>query len=176
MYDGQNRQILHWLRYVLVEKLEPQFPLCIPDRDFELGTVESEEVVKRINMSKRSLLLLSKDSLDDEKLLYMFQRAYFRMTVEDSRHRIIVVLSDDLDVQEALDNPRYEDNIKAFLTTKEYLVMDSKRFWQKLLYKMPQPPETVAEENVVPLCTVRRDHQGVPGHGEQEIVAETVLY
>ncbi|KAJ8033415.1 Toll-like receptor Tollo [Holothuria leucospilota] len=117
----------------LVPKLEGsenRRKLCIHHRDFIVGECIATNIVNAIENSKRIVILCSKNYLESEWCSYEFKASH-RQALKDKRHRIILIMMNDVD-DETLDK-----DIKAYITNNTYLKRQDSLFWSKLLYSVP---------------------------------------
>nr|UCK81510.1 Toll-like receptor 11 [Arenicola marina] len=137
-YDRTNMTVVLWVKNELIPRCEPELKLYVPDRDSQPGAVEADEIVQRLEQSKRSIFLLTEGALaHGDQLLYTFQMAYHRATLEHSRHRIILAVMDDAERVTVLDDPSADPHLQAFLQTKNYINYPGKKFWEKLFFYLP---------------------------------------
>lgn len=139
IYDNELYTIRQWVRMKLLRELEPTFKLCVPDRDILAGTVWSDAIVEHIEKSRRSIVVLSSTGMENEKLLFTFQSAYYRMKFEDPTHRICVILLSNADKGNLVTSDLTDPHLKAMLQTGQYINEDDKYFWEKLRYYLPKP-------------------------------------
>jgi hypothetical protein len=97
-------------------------------------------MVRDICKSKRTIIFVNGDEFLSNNFKHAFQCAYDRMTRRETRHRVIVVATDAVDVKTLCRNEEVDDNLRAFLTVESLLCSanGSGWFWQKLFYFMPR--------------------------------------
>ena len=123
-----------WVWGTLARRLEandPPYKLCIHDRDFELGAPIAENILKSVEQSRRTILVLSRNFLASEWCLLEFQAAHRRALEQRMRYLIVILL-------EEVDPDQVNSEIKHYLRTNTYLSVQNRWFWPKLLYAMPQ--------------------------------------
>lgn len=139
IYDSPDIAVRAWIKDVLLGHLEPKFKLFIPDRDMIPGTVESSELVANINLSKRTLIVLSSETELNQEITFAFDVAYHRVKLEKSHHRLLLILLENVSRKKVLSIDRIDESFKAYLTTGLYINVTDKMFWEKLSFFMPVP-------------------------------------
>ena len=148
VYTNTEAAIPSWVRVELLPALEPPYRVFIEDRDSIPGRVRSDEIITTIHESKRSVFILSQDALSDHYFLFAFQTAYNYMQETDNHHRIVLVVMENINIKDLADD--LDAQLQTFIKTKQYIKQTDKRFWKKLLFYMPQPPEENASEDQPP--------------------------
>ncbi|XP_067142829.1 protein toll-like [Centruroides vittatus] len=118
----------------MIEELEntsPYYKLCIQDRDWLAGNFINCNIISSVKNSKKTILILSEDSLKSLWCQTEFRVAYHQ-TLEDKIDRLIIVIRGQCPMNKCLDK-----DLKFFLSTKTYLKWGEKWFWEKLRYAMP---------------------------------------
>lgn len=130
-YSSKNRE---WVHATLFPNLRSQdFQVFIDFVDFEIGKTIDENIVKGINGSRKTLFILSKDSL---KSFYARKELYHALAAGKTGHQVLVIL--------------YE-KCKAPAEIAEFVYLDwtdeknRDRFWERLYsaVRRPLPNEIV---------------------------------
>ena len=104
--------------------------LCIPDRDFVPGASIEENILKAIDSSEHTILVLSNSLTIDEWLLFTFRRAFDKSLREKTNH-LIVLRNDNVD-EENLDL-----EIQQYLKSYVSINLNDTLYEQKLLKCLP---------------------------------------
>ena len=138
-FIAYNQEDIGFVKHQLLralEKMKPQFKICIHHRDFEIGNFITTNIINAIKQSRRTIILLSQSFIDSEWCKFEFEQAHLQL-LHDKSYRILVI---------ALDDPKHLQNIpqliQSYILTRTYLMGTDKLFWQKLLYQMPEKKAT----------------------------------
>lgn len=133
----------------VVEHLVPQlengenpFKLCIHIRDWPVGGYIPHQIVKSVESSRRTIIILSPNFLTSSWGQVEFREAYLKM-VKERCPRVIIILLKDVG-----DTSKLYPELKAYLTMNTYLKWGDPWFWQKLRYAMPHPQKYTKHENL----------------------------
>ncbi|GIY27061.1 protein toll [Caerostris extrusa] len=106
--------------------------LFIHYKHFLPGEFIQLNILRAIEVSKRTVLVLSKSFLESEWCMFEFRAAHIE-ALKDNMNRIIIIKMDDL--------PRDADlpeEIQVYLQSTTYLMWGDKYFWDTLLYILPR--------------------------------------
>ncbi|KAL8585075.1 hypothetical protein ACOMHN_013091 [Nucella lapillus] len=133
---GTSDAGLDWVLNTLIPRAQDtHHRLCLPDRDFLLGSPLADTYASSVARAKATLCLLSQDVTDDEWWRYAFQLA--RAENARSPHRkFLLVLLDRVDVA------KQPEEVREFVKTNTYLSVKDPMFWKKLFFYLPDPPRT----------------------------------
>lgn len=137
LYNIYNRdgEAEKWVNQELVEKLERRekpYKIFMPDRD-----VTSEESIvdtscQTIAESRRTIIVISESFATSQWCNRTFQMAYRHM-LQNKKHKLIVVFYGKIKVTEL------DPVLKVFVMMGDYLNSNSRYFWERLSYELPDP-------------------------------------
>ncbi|XP_072026749.1 uncharacterized protein [Amphiura filiformis] len=119
----------------LYQTLHTSYRICFDHINFIPNTTDHENILTAVNCSKRVILVLSQHFISDEYCQLAFTTAH-QENMRDHVNRIIVIQT------ERIDNSNLPSDLKVYLsrTTKSKIWKDSRLFWQRLHYRMPDKP------------------------------------
>ncbi|KAL8566292.1 hypothetical protein ACOMHN_028949 [Nucella lapillus] len=106
------------------------FRLCLHYRDFPVGASIAETIVRSVESSQRTIILVSNNFLASEWCKFEFQTAHQQVLTE-RKNRVILVLLHDLD------DSKLDQTLRLYMRTRTYLKYDDPWFWEKLMFAMP---------------------------------------
>ena len=124
--DDDYAYSVHVLRPCLEAK---GLRLCIPDREFIPGASIEENVIDAINSSKHTVLVISKNHVD-EWALFTF-RVAFEKSLREKKNHLIVILMDNID------RDRLDKEIKQYLNSYVSLSTNERWYEQKMFDALP---------------------------------------
>ncbi|XP_049878345.1 protein toll-like isoform X2 [Pectinophora gossypiella] len=116
----------------LLTVLEPKYKICIHFRDWIVGEWIPTQVQKSVELSKRTIIVLSKNYLDSMWGMFEFRISY-TSALKEGRSRIIIIVIDDV-LHSAVE---MDPDLRHFVMNNTYLAWDDPWFWQKLRYSLP---------------------------------------
>ncbi len=138
LYDAfiaYSREDIDFVRHILLEPLEnakPSFAICIRDRDFNSGDWISQNIIRSVQQSRRTIIVLSQSFVNSQWCQFEFAQAHLQL-LEDQSFKLLVI---------ALEDPKTLRNvpelIQHYIQTRTYLWKDDNLFWEKLIYQMPK--------------------------------------
>ncbi|KAK3607111.1 hypothetical protein CHS0354_014261 [Potamilus streckersoni] len=106
------------------------YSLCLPDRDFIPGASKEENILKAIDVSLRTVFVLSGSHIKDEWSLFTFITACEK-TLREKTNYLIVIVREDVDLA------TMDEEVKHYLKTYISLHVNDRWFWSKLLNGLP---------------------------------------
>ncbi|KAM3955094.1 protein toll-like [Aphomia sociella] len=107
------------------------FKLCIHTRDWLIGEWVPAQIIRSVEKSRRTIIIMSRNFLLSVWGLMEFRTAHLT-AMRDGRARVIVVL-----LEEVGELPELDEELKAYLSTNTYLKWGDPRFFDKLRYALP---------------------------------------
>ena len=130
-FIAYNLEDISFVKNELLERLDPPYSICIHHKHFEIGDWISNNIIRAVAESKRTIIVLSQNFLNSQWCQFEFSQAHFQL-IHDKSFKIIII---------ALEDPKTLQNIpkvvKSYTKTRTYIERDDKLFWQKLFYQMP---------------------------------------
>lgn len=115
------------------------YKTCVHMRDWIIGEWIPKQISVSIEISRRTLIVLSRNFVKSVWGMLEFRMAHASM-LNEGRARLIVVVLDDIVKEEFLD-----PELKNYLRTNTYLETSDPWFWDKLRFALPRrghsPPE-----------------------------------
>ncbi|KAK3603868.1 hypothetical protein CHS0354_042876 [Potamilus streckersoni] len=106
-----------------------QFKFCLHHRDFIPGKTIFDNVIKCVESSRHTVVLLSRNFIRSEYCLYEFQEAFQQSILEQKRHLIIVMI-------EEVPTEELPKELQRCLKTFTYIKKDDFLFLDRLIYAL----------------------------------------
>ena len=140
IYDETDERVRQWVVGELLQILETEWghDVFLVDRDMLAGGNHAEEIAQSIRQSRRTLVVVSQNFVDNEWLQFAYQAA-FQFQIENNLHRVLVVAWEPVEID------KMEHNIKIYFETKQVMCRKSRRFWPVLKSKLPLGREHIRQ-------------------------------
>lgn len=142
-YSGRDVQLVFDVLQPQLETESKPYRLCIHDRDFSPGSLVTDNVLYSVKYSRRMIMLLTENFLKSEWCHLEFQSAH-RRVLKDRTNYLVVILFDNIKVEDL------DEALKLYLKTNTYIEYNSKWFWQRLFYAMPEKSLAELKEERMP--------------------------
>ncbi|KAI5636559.1 TIR domain-containing protein [Phthorimaea operculella] len=139
-----------------LEQGPEQFRVCVHYRDWHVGDWIPAQIMRSVQLSKRTLIVLSRSFVASTWSTFEFRYSISNAD-EDPNAKVLVLVKDDV-----LDM-KLDMEIRGYLTYNTYLRCDDPWFWEKLRYGMPHRVKSKTARN--------RELEGVRG---QELYMENI--
>ncbi|XP_042230061.1 toll-like receptor Tollo [Homarus americanus] len=133
-YISYSASDASYVRDVIATKLEnscPSYKLCLHSRDFSENSRLSEFITQSLNFSRRTIVVLSKNYVDNEWKNAIFKKAHVDGLKENDMN-IIAIYYDNVSYSS------FDAELKAVIRKCSKLRWGDKNFWKKLAEMMPQ--------------------------------------
>ena len=140
IYDETDERVRQWVVGELLQVLEAEWGLNVflVERDMLAGGNHAEEIARSIRQSKRTLILVSQNVVENEWAQFAYQAA-FQFQIENELHRVLVVAWEPVEIDPL------EHSIKVYFETKQVMRRTSRRFWPILKSKLPIGRENIGQ-------------------------------
>lgn len=108
------------------------YVVCLPDRDFMVGTAKEENILNAIELSRRTLVIVTEKHVDDEWQLFTLRTAIERSLKQTSNY-LLCMIAPNVDLN------TLDPETRAFVSTHVIIFQDDPLFWQKLYRSIPPP-------------------------------------
>uniref|UniRef100_T1JAY6 TIR domain-containing protein n=1 Tax=Strigamia maritima TaxID=126957 RepID=T1JAY6_STRMM len=150
-YSGEDED---WIVDFLVPGLEtgiPSYKLCLHSRDWRAGEFITDQIVRSVESSRRTLIVLTDSYLKSEWSRLEFDVAY-QQALRDQVRRLIAIVPNEVP-----DLSKIDQEFKTFITLTTYIEAKKPYFWRKLRASMPRTKSTGRK-------SVHRIHRNIEFH------------
>ena len=112
-----------------LEEIENPYRTLVHQRDFLAGGYIKDVIVRAIDESRRTMVLLSENFVQSELCCFEFKMAHAKM-LEDKCKRVVLVVMDKIP-------ENINSDIKSYIRTNNYLIWKEPKFWKKLRSSLP---------------------------------------
>ncbi|XP_050734015.1 protein toll-like [Eriocheir sinensis] len=120
---------------------EPRYRVCLHYRDWVPGEYIQNQIMQSVEASRRTIVVLSSNFIESVWGQLEFRAAHSQ-ALQDRTNRIIVIVYGKIPSENDLD-----EKLKLYITTKTYVRWGDNKFWEKLRYIMPHPPDLVQKKH-----------------------------
>ncbi|XP_045449801.1 toll-like receptor 6 [Melitaea cinxia] len=113
-----------------LESTDPSFRLCLHYRDFNASAYVADTIIEAVESSKRTIIILSKNFINNEWCRFEFKTALHEVLKERRRRLIIILLGE-------LPNRDIDPELRLCLKANTCIEWGDRQFWQKLRFAMP---------------------------------------
>ena len=113
-----------------IENDSRNFKVCIHLRDWEAGEWITTNIIKSVEESRHTLIILSNNFIKSKWGMMEFKTAHTQM-VKGKNTKVIIVLYGELGKIDDLDS-----ELKSYLKMNTYIEWGDKYFWKKLFYAL----------------------------------------
>lgn len=128
----------------------PKYKLFLHYRDHPLGVRTPESIIQGVQLSRRTILVLSENYLKREWAKMDYRLAH-QQVFKDRKNKIIIVLVGNIQMKDL------DVDLRVYLKSNPCLQWGEKLFWKKLYYALPDP-EPLEDHYSRTLSTARNGH------------------
>lgn len=146
-FVSYSRHDSDWVLRTLVRGLEhpndhDTFKLCLHQRDFAVGAPIAENIVKSVEASRHTILVISRKFLESEWCLMEFRTAFHQSLLERKKHLIIITL-------EHIPPNELDADLKRCMQTLTYTNINDRLFWDKIIFSLSDKRKGLKNKNYV---------------------------
>ncbi len=132
VFIAYSQDDFKFVKNKLLDPLERSaFKTCIPERDFEPGDFKSQNIIKGVQASRRTIIVLSQNFINSGWCQFKFAQSHLKM-LDDESFKLLLIATEEPKMLENV--PKVINN---YIKSRTYLMENDRLFWEKLLYQMP---------------------------------------
>ncbi|CAC5415053.1 unnamed protein product [Mytilus coruscus] len=133
-FIAYSEKDVDWVLHSAIPMLETgetgkTFRLCLHHRDFEIGETISNNIIKSVENSHHTILLISNDFLKSEWCMMEFRTALQKSLQDKNRHMILIM-------KDIVTTDYIDPDLKTCINCHTHLDIRDFLFWDKLKYAM----------------------------------------
>nr|AHL39100.1 toll receptor 1 [Macrobrachium rosenbergii] len=140
-YSSKDEEFVNNILVPGLENEDPKYKLCLHYRDWVPGDYIQNQIHHSVEESRRTIVVLSRNFIENVWGQFEFKAAHSK-ALKDKTNRVIVIVLGEVPPQDELD-----EELRLYLTTRTYLLKTDPKFWEKLRYAMPHPPDLLTKKN-----------------------------
>lgn len=139
-YSHKDEEFVNKVLVPGLESGDPKYRICLHYRDWMPGEFIQNQIMRSVEASRRTLVVLSPNFIESVWGQLEFRAAHSQ-ALQDGTNRIIVVIYGEIPPEKALD-----EKLRLYVAMKTYVRWGDSKFWQKLRYLMPHPQELIQKK------------------------------
>ena len=128
-YSSDDQEWVHDMFDISKHKRLEHLKFCMHHKDFVPGKTIFENILKCVENSKHTIIILSRNFLDSHFCMWEFQEAFQHSILERKRHLILLLLED-------IPEEELPNDLKRCMKTFTYIRKDDNIFIDRLLYSL----------------------------------------
>ncbi|CAC5415051.1 unnamed protein product [Mytilus coruscus] len=129
-FIAYSEKDVDWVLHSAIPMLETEetgktFRLCLHHRDFEIGETISNNIIKSVENSHHTILLISNDFLTSEWCMMEFRTALQKILQDKNRHMILIM-------KDIVTTDNIDPDLKTCINCHTHLDIRDFLFWDKL--------------------------------------------
>ncbi|KAK7084557.1 Toll5bp [Halocaridina rubra] len=139
-YSDKDEEFVNTVLVPGLESGEPRYRVCIHYRDWAPGEYIQNQIDQSVEASRRTIVVLSSNFIQHVWGQIEFKTAHSK-ALKDKANRIIVIVLGKVPPESEMD-----EELKLYISTRTYLQESDPKFWEKLRYAMPHPPDLLGNQ------------------------------